>query len=517
LLCDLGAQAAGAVSYGIYPSSPASEVEHLLRDGGAAVCVAQSQELVDRVLSRLDRLPALKAVVVLDAGALVAFDQPLLVAFDRVLERGAERLRSTGQGGVEALERLAGALDPEAPAFLAYSAGTTGPPRGVPATHRQNLAAAAAYLELYPVLARPGHRTVAHLPPGHPLGRHAAITVPLLSGVVPHFGESLEDLPQTLFEVAPTVLFTVPRYLERFAAQVLRGLADTSPVKRRVYEAAAAWGRRFAARRWAGDATALYRAGYRVAHAAALRPILNQLGFDQLELVVCGGAPQAPATGTLWQTWGVNLVEVYTQAETAGAPVAGQASPFPRPGDVGPPSRGWQVKLGPGGEVRVRGEAPEWLPTGDVGEWQGNALRLLGRAGEGLEAPGGGSLFPGAVENALRSSPYVAEAVITGGGPGGLTALVEIEYDAVAAWARGRSLAFTGYSGLARHPEVLDLVAGEAARATAALGLAEPLRSIRLLPEPLDPAGEGAPVTPTRQVKRGLLRDRYPPPPAAAP
>ena len=157
------------------------------------------------------------------------------------------------------------------------------------------------------------------LPLCHVLGRDVALTLPLLSGLVPHFGEDAEDLTRTIFEVAPTVLFTVPRYLQKFASRALVAVQSASRPKRLVYDWAMRVGRRHVRAHWEGRASGTGRLAYALARAVAFRPLLNKLGFDALELVISGGAPLPPETMALWQMWGVNVCEIYGQTEEAGA------------------------------------------------------------------------------------------------------------------------------------------------------------------------------------------------------
>jgi long-chain acyl-CoA synthetase len=378
----------------------------------------------------------------------------------------------------------------------------------------------------YPVLAEP-QRTVVYLPLCHVLGRDVALTLPLLSGLVPHFGEDGEDLAQTLFEVAPTVLFTVPRYLQKFAARALVAVQNSSRPKRLVYDAAMRVGRRRVREHWEGRAGGPGRLVYALARGVAFRPLLNKLGFDALELVISGGAPLPPETMALWQIWGVNVCEIYGQTEEAGAIITGQRERFPRPGDVGTLGPGWELKLAPSGEILIRGEhrfesywgneaatrdvqaEDGWLHTGDVGEWKDGRLRLIDRARDFIVTAGGKTLAPATIENIMRASPYVAEVAVIGHARKYLTALVEIDYDTVSDWARAHDIAYTGFTSLAEHPRVRGLIEAEVERANALLARVEQIKAFRILPKALDPEEEGEPVTPTRKVKRAQMYARF--------
>jgi len=522
ILCDLGAQAVGAITYGIYPTASAAEVDYQMRDGGATIFVAENQEYVDKILPYADELPALRWIVVIDDSAMFAYDHPKLRTFAQLFE-------SAGESDVDELEQLGRAIDPTAGAFIVYTSGTSGHPKGALVSHGTHLAAAANMVLHYETLSEKTHRTVAYLPLCHIFGRDIAITLPLLSKLVPHFGESLEELPQTLFETAPTVLFTVPRYLQKFASQVLVGIAGTSAVKRAAYELAMRIGRRHLRAHWEGRSalTALYM----LARRAVFRPLLNKLGLDRIELLVAGGAPLPPETMALWQIWGVNTMELYGQTETAGGIITGQRGWFPRPGSVGTAPPGWEVKLSQEdanrGEILVRSADlfdgywgnPEatretkgddgWLRTGDIGEWVDGGLRLVDRARDFIVTSGGKSLSPSYIENLLRASPYVAEAMVIGHGMKYLTALIEIDFDAVSDWARSRNVAYTGFTNLAQNPEVHSLLEKEVARANAELARVEQIKAFRILPKALDPEEEGEPVTPTRKVKRTLMIERF--------
>ena len=513
-IADLGAQAAGAVSFGIYPTASAAEIEYQLRDAEASIFVAEDQEYVDKVLPLLERLPRLRRIIVIDDSAMFAYADVRITRFEQL----------TAEMG-DPLNVLCENIGADDPAFIVYTSGTTGHPKGSLVTHSVHVAAAQNMIGHYPQLAKPRQRTVIYLPLCHILGRDMGITLPLLGGPTPHFGEDVEDLPRTLYEVAPTVLVTVPRYLQKFASQVLIRIGNTTAVKAAAYRLAMNIGRRHARARWEGKATGGVL--YGLARLAVFRPLLEQLGLDEVELAISGGAPLPRETAALWQIWGVNLVEIYGQTEEAGAIISGQRGPFPRPGNVGTVAPGWELKLAAGGEILVRGphlfaeylNHPEatrevkgddgWLRTGDVGELKDGTLRLVDRARDFIVTAGGKTLSPSYIENLLRASPYVAEAMVIGHGRKYVTALVEIDYDAVADWARTRDIPYGGFTSLAQHAEVRELIAAEIDKANAALARVEQIKRFRILPKALDPEDEGEPVTPTRKVKRALMLERF--------
>jgi len=521
-VCDLAAQSLGAIVYGIYPTASAEEVEYQMRDGGAVVFIAEDQEYVDRILPLADALPHLRRIVAIDATALFAFAHPKLIAY-------AELCKAGDGADLAWLEARVAQVRPEQPAFIVYTSGTTGHPKGALVGHGKHLAATRSVAAHYPTLVEKAHRTVAYLPPCHVLGRDIAVTLPLLTELVPHFGESVEDLATTLHETAPTVLFTVPRYLQKLAAQILVQAGQTSRLKRFAYERAMAFARAHVRRRWAGKAAGWSAIGHAIWRAAVFARVLGKIGFDKLELVVSGGAPLPAETMTAWHMLGVNVCEMYGQTETAGGIIAGQRGPFPRPGDVGTIPEGFEVRLGEDGEVLVRSpdlfegywNDPQaslavlgtsgWMRTGDIGEWRDGNLRLIDRARDFLVTSGGKTISPSHIEGLLRASPYLAEAVVFGHARKYLTALIEIDFDTVADWARGNGVSYTGFTSLAQHQRVVGLIAGEVDKANARLSRVEQIKAFRILPKALDPEAEGEPVTPTRKVKRNLMYERFKP------
>ena len=523
-IADLAAQALGAITYGIYPTSAPGEVRHLLQHGGASLVVAEDQEHLDKTLAVLDECPGVRVVLVIDTRALFMYRNARVRPLAEVERLGRNALA----GEPDALAQLVRALSSEDAATIIYTSGTTGHPKGAVYRHGPHLAACANIIAHYPLLAAREHRAVAMLPLCHAMGRNLAITMPLMSEIVPHYPESIDTFADALYEIQPTFVFTVPRYLQKFAAHLLVGLDQSSWIKRAAYRAAMAAGRRALELRWNGEGiSAPWRLSSRLARATVFRWLLEKVGFARAELVISSGAPLPPPVAMLWQTWGVNLCEAYGQTETGGALVTGQRGPYPRPGDVGTGAPNIEIELDADGEVLVSAReffGGYWrdpdatralyrdgkLLTGDVGEWTAaHALKLVDRKKDIVITAGGTNVSPSRVENLLRASPYISEAAVFGEGRRYLVALLEVDGETVGEWAREHGVVHTGYGSLVAHADVQALIDAEVGRANDDLTRVEQVKAFRLLPRELDPELEGEPVTPTRKVKRRLMAERY--------
>jgi long-chain acyl-CoA synthetase len=329
------------------------------------------------------------------------------------------------------LEALAGRIAPRDPAFIVYTSGTTGNPKGALVAHGRHLAAAHNLVEHYPLLAEP-QRTVVYLPLCHVLaatGDHLAARRRRGAALRRRSGGARGD----------AVRGRADRALHR--AAIPAEICVAGARRGRQFERREAHGIRLGdacrpalrARALEGRASAR-RARLRRGPRGAFRPILNKLGSTSPP-VISGGAPLPAETMALWQMWGVNVCEIYGQTEEAGAIITGQRGPFPRPGDVGTVAPGFELALAGSGEILIRGEhvferywgnaeatrevlgEDGWLRTGDVGEWVAEGprrLRLVDRARDFIVTSGGKTLSPSYVENIVRSSPYIAEVAVFG-------------------------------------------------------------------------------------------------------
>ncbi|MBT3256394.1 MAG: AMP-binding protein [Deltaproteobacteria bacterium] len=523
-ICELAAQSLGAVTYGLYPTSSPKEVNYLMKDGEACIFVAENQEYVDRILPLYDELPKLRHVIVIDTTGTFMYDHSALVSYDDLTAKGREVLDADAGAFEEEVRKV----NPTDDLFIVYTSGTTGSPKGVLISHGKHLAAAYTLIDRYPILAEIPHRTVVYLPLCHVLGKDVAVTLPLLTSIIPHYGEDIENLAETIFETAPTVLFTVPRYLQKYVSNIIVGIENSSPLKRSIYRAAIKIGRRHVKGLWDGKRNPGTSLLYFICYQLAFRPILNKIGFNRIKIALSAGAPLPPEVMALWQIYGLNLSEFYGQTETGGAIIAAQGGRFPRPGHVGVPPAGWEVKLSEEGEILAKGKDgfecylnnPEgtsevldnngWLHTGDVGEWTSDGnLKIVDRARDIIVTSGGKTISPTYVENCLRSVPYISEAVVFGHQRKYLTALIEIDFETVSGWARANDIVYTGFTSLTKHPEIISLIGSASKKASEDLARVEQIKGFRIIPKELDPEDEDEPITPTRKIKRELVYEKF--------
>ena len=525
LICELAAQTLGAIPFGIHPACSPSEFHYLMKDGNPCMFVAENQEVLDRILPMVNRLPGLRRIIVIDTKGMFGVEHPSVISYQKLLENGKQQLILTPG----AFEEISDRVKPSDPLFILYTSGTTGPPKGVLISHGRHLAATYTLIDRYPILMERPHRMVAYIPLSHILGKVVSITLPLLTKIIPHYGEDIEDLEQTMFEVAPTVLFVMPKYLQKLAARLFVGIENSSPFKKVVYKTALRIGRRHLERVSGAKEPLWSRLRYFICYQAAFRSVLNKLGFNKLKIVFSTGAPLPPEIMAFWQICGINLSEFYGLTETGGAIICAQGPYFPRPGNVGKPSAGWEVKLSDQGEILVRGSDlfegywnnPElrnqvfdqvgWFHTGDAGEWDPDGNLKLFRPAPGLHCclRVERGFSPTHIENNLRSSPYISEAVVFGHNRKYLSALIEIDFETVSDWANRNNILFTGFTSLIEHPEIIKFIGAEIEKINKLLSPHEQIKTFRILPKELDPAEDEGPVTSTRKIKRDVMYNKF--------
>jgi long-chain acyl-CoA synthetase len=466
----------------------------------------------------------LERIVVADKRAMFNYDDPRIISFAEVEELG----RQLGSERKSLFLDRVNDIRADELAIFVFTSGTTGAPKAAMHSHRDVIVGQShAYLEGYPELERRQHRLVTHLPLAHLVERSIPLYLPLISDIVVYFGEDVETLPITLFEVMPTFFHGVPRIWEKLASQFLVGIERSSRFKRLMFNAATRMGESYISHVWKGKPVPLHiRVGYSLSKNLVFRPMLMKAGLSRLEAGLTAGGPISDRVQRLWQMWGVNLRNIY--GITEGTVISCQSGDFPPPGDAGPVVYPKEVRLGADGEVLVRGRGlflgyyrdeaatqaaleDGWLKTGDIAQWvvQGDktVLKLVDRKKDLMITKGGKNISPSEVETCLKSSPYISEAILFADNRKYPAALIEIDFDTVAEWARQRGISYNGFASLATSAPVDKLITEEIEKANRNLARVEQVKKFRIIPKELDPEEGG--TTPTRKVKRKYIYEMF--------
>ena len=516
LYCHLGAMAAGGVTCGVYPSSSPEQIQYLLEHSGARVLFLEDEEQVEKALPALGPT-AVERAVVWDAKGLFGFADPRLTLFEHFVHEGSDIL---GADAARVHEAEA-AVRPDDTAMIIYTSGTTGPPKGAMLSHRNILFMAAALTAANPAVAE--DEGVSYLPFAHIYENLVSLMLPLQAGSVVSFVEKPETLFQNLREVSPTVLAGVPRIWEKISSTVELRMQDSTWLKRKAYRWALGVGRRHARSLREGREPASPVA-HGIARLSVLAPLRRHLGLDRVRLGLCGAAPASPDLFEYFHALGVPLLEGYGQTESTGVISTSRLGRV-RIGTVGEPLPGVEVRIEADGEVLTRGphvfqgyfkdpeltaatvDADGWLHTGDVGALEDGHLRILDRKKDILITSGGKNVTPANIENALKWSPYVQDAVVIGDRRKYLVALVLIDEDNVVKYAQDHRVPFSTFEDLTGRPEVVRLIKAEVDVVNRKLSSVEEVKKFALLPRRF--YEEDGDVTPTRKVKRRAIEKRY--------
>ncbi|MBD3947012.1 AMP-dependent synthetase/ligase [Nocardioides ganghwensis] len=528
LICDMGALAVRAASVGVYPTNPAAEVGYLLNDSGAKVLVAEDQEQVDKAFAVLDQAPDMVRIVYLEPrGIRHRYDSELLLSWEDFLELGREHRAAHP----DAIAEVMAGQEPADLATLIYTSGTTGPPKGAMLTVSnvecaiQVLVEQGAFTDPPP---GPKDLTLSYLPLAHVAERIFSTWFNAAAGTQVNFAESIETVPANLREVQPTILFGVPRIWEKLLAGVETRLSGASWFKRAVSRfwlgVADDIGERLVAQ--GGVHSTSTRLKYAVGYVFFYRALKDRLGMRKVRYAASGAAPIAPEVLKFFMGIGVPMHEVYGMTENTAVATGNRPGRI-RLGTVGEVHPGTELRIDEEtGEILTRSGAtfagywqreeatrmaltPDgWLHTGDVGEWvEGTHVKITDRMKDIIITAGGKNISPSMIENELKASPFIREAIVIGDGRKYLTALIGIELDTVGEWAQRRQLGYSTYRDLSAKPEVVELVSGIVDAVNADLAQVERIKAFRLLPKELD--HEDGELTATQKVKRSAISQMF--------
>jgi long-chain acyl-CoA synthetase len=519
LYLELAAQSAGAIPVGIFIDNLPHQVKFILDHAEVRLVIVEDQEQVDKVCEVRHALPRLERIIVDDTRGLEDHREPMLIGLGEVQARGRD-LRAREP---HLYEELIAKGDPSDVALLAYTPGTTGLPKAAMLSHRNLLSMAAGVMQIDPI--GDADDMVSLLPFAWVGEQCMSVAIALSAGATVNFPEKPETMRQDLREIGPHLILAPPRLWEAMCSEYQVKIADAGYLKRMAARVALAIGQRLAERQLDGQPVGLlWRPLAALAYILTFRSLQDKLGMSRLRYAYTGGAPLGPEIFKFFRAIGVNLKQSYGQTETSGICVLHPDSEV-RGETMGRPTPGTEIRLSDLGEVLIRGECvflgyykdPEataraledgWLHTGDAGILDEHGhLVMIDRLADVLGLADGSRFSPTLIENKLKFSPYIREAVVIGEDRPYIVALIQIDMGNVANWAESNRLPFTTFKDLSNKPEIYQLISREVARVNQDLSKAAQIRRFALFDKELHADDEE--LTRTQKVRRATVTVKY--------
>lgn len=519
VFADLGIMCAGGVTVGIYATNAAEQCEYVVADSDSKFYFAENEEQLDKALFFRERTPNLEKIIVWDMEGLHDFIDPMVISFDDLLKMGAEY----GVRNPSAFTDSVNQGKPDDLAVLIYTSGTTGPPKGAMLSHGNMLYIANAMEDFNPVDEK--DEFLSFLPLCHIFEQLFTVLACLRYGSVVNFIENTDTVMSNMMEVSPTVGYAVPRIWEKYYSMVMIKMADATWFKRMMFKAGLGVGLKHARLKLSNERIpAMLNFLYWLAYIAVFRKLKKRMGFDRMRVAFSGAAPISPDVLIFYHAIGVSIREGYGQTEGTGITTGVMNDNF-KLGTVGQPLPGCEVKLAEDGEILVKSpgvfkgyyknEAATagtlmdgWLYSGDVGIIDEDGfLKITDRKKDLIITAGGKNIAPQYIENKLKFSPYINDAVIIGDCRKYLTALIVLDEENVVKFAQDKKIPFTTYESLTGNNDVIDLIEKEIEGVNKNLSRVEQVKKFRILPKKL--YEEDGEVTPTMKVKRKYINEAF--------
>ncbi len=520
VITELAAQSVGAKSIGIYQDSVVKEMIYIFNHADVSFVVVEDQEQVDKILEMWSEIHGVRKVIYYDPKGLRNYTEDFLMSFTDVEDLG----RAYDQEHPNWWEQRVAEGKGSDLAILSTTSGTTGNPKLAMLTHDNLISMGYNLMKVDPL--EPTDEFVSFLPLAWIGEQMMALACGLQIGFTVNFPEEPETVQHDIREIGPQVMFSPPRIWENLVSQVQVKIQDSTHLKQILYNWAMPIGYRMADARFRKETPSFgLRLRYFLADWLVFQMIKDHLGLRRLKRVYTGGAALGPDVFRFFHALGVNLKQIYGQTETSGISVVH------RDGDikfqtVGTPIPETEIKIAESGEILVRSPAvmqgyyrnPEataealdedgWLHSGDAGYFDEDGhLIVIDRAKDVMTLHDGTKFSPQFIENKLKFSPYIREAVVFGGDWPFVAAFVNIDFSNVGKWAENNQLAYTTYTDLAQKTEVYSLIRQHIAQANADLPPAARIRRFLLLHKELD--ADDAELTRTRKVRRRVIAQRY--------
>ncbi len=517
---DLGVQCIGGVAVGVYTTSAAEQVQYVVEHSDSKFLFVENEEQLDKWIEVKKRLPKLEKVIVWDATGLRDFDDPMLMTFADFVAFGAQEDAKTP----ELFEERMAAVTPDDLAVLIYTSGTTGPPKGAMLSHGNVTWSIKNVDKVNPIYE--SDEVLSFLPLCHVFERLFTVFGHLAIGYTVNFVENLDTVAQNIREASPTVGYAVPRIWEKYHSTIMIRMADATWLKRRLFHAALKAGRDYAEVKLSkGKQPSQWQkfANF-IAWFAILRKLKERLGFERMRLAFSGAAPISPEVLLFFHSIGLNLFEGYGQTEGSAVASANRADKI-KLGTVGVPLPDCEIKIADDGEILVKNPGVfkgyfkdkkttaktlknGWLHTGDVGIIDGEGfLKIVDRKKDIIITAGGKNIAPQHLENQLKFSSYINDAVVIGDRRKFLTALIVLDEQNIEKYAQDEKIQFSTYTDLAENEAINKLIEQEVEKVNKKNARVEHIRKFSILPKKL--YEEDGDVTPTMKVKRKSIQETY--------
>ena len=520
-ISDVAIQAIGAVSVGLYPTNPPSEVAYLIGHSESKILFAEDQEQVDKALEVIEELPDLKKIIYFEPRGLTNYDSPLLMTWEEFLSIGKEEYEKDPNFVNDKLDLV----EDDDVAIMVYTSGTTGPPKGSMITHG-NLAWIGSNITNFNIIKNAKtdqQEFISFLPLCHIFGRLIDLIVGSHLLATINMAESIDTVQEDLMEIQPTFFAAVPRILERMHSGVLVKMKDASLLKRFLFGISLKLGMYAADRKLEkGFGDLLAKVIDFITWNISFRSITKKLGLSKVDASGSGAAPIAPEVLKFFMALGIPIFEAYGMTENCGYATGNDYDNISL-GTVGVPNENCELKLADDGEILIRHggvfkgyfkneEATKetideegWLYTGDVGEMQGRFIKIIDRKKDIIITAGGKNISPSEIENVLKVSPFIKDAIVIGDKRKFLSALIAIEFDTVSNWALRKGITHTTYRDLSEKEEVKELISKEVIRTNEFAALQ--IRKFEMIPKELD--HEEGELTATQKIKRNVLEEQF--------
>lgn len=519
MFADLAAIGAGAASSGIYTTDSAKQLEYIVNDSDTVFLFVENEEQLDKYLQVRDSVPSLRKVIIMDLEGLRDFDDPMTMTWEELIALGAQ----FGEENPEAWDARIDESALDDTAILVYTSGTTGPPKGAMISNKNiifQMSHARTLLEFHE-----GDNQLAFLPLCHIAERGFSMFLSMAYKTVINFAESPETVAENVREVAPQIFFAVPRVWEKFYSGFMIQMQDATKLGKAMYAWAIKIGERVAEHKIEGTMPpAKDRLLYAIADFLVLHNVKTMIGLGQTRWTATGAAPISPDLIRWYMALGINMLEVYGQTENTGVATANTPDDL-KVGTVGKAMPQTEIKIAENGEILIKGNhvfkgylnnpdktaetvVDGWLHTGDVGSVDNQGyFRITDRLKDIIITAGGKNVTPSEIENQLKFSPYIADAVIIGDQRKFLSCLVMIDEDNVMKYAQDRNVPFSNYASLCRAEAVQQLISGEIDKVNRDFARVEQIKSFRLIDQVLTPEDEE--LTPTMKLKRSFVSVKY--------